>query len=53
MEGRAPVTIKAGQAIVESANVKMTGHNRSATDPIRLVIFYVSDPEIPFLDPIQ
>lgn len=53
MEGRAPVTIKAGQAMVEPPNVKMTGHNRSATDQIRLVIFYVSDPETPFLDPIQ
>lgn len=53
MEGRAPVTIKAGQAMVEPPHVKMTGHNRSATDPIRLVIFYVSDPETPFLDLIQ
>ena len=53
MEGRAPVTIKAGQAMVEPPNVKMTGHNRSATDQIRLVIFYVSDPETSFLDPIQ
>jgi hypothetical protein len=31
----------------------MTGHNRSATDPIRLVIFYVSDPDTPFFDPVQ
>src|SRR5688500_3048674 len=53
MEGRSPVTIKAGQAMVEPPNVKMTGHNRSATDPIRLVIFYVSDPETPFLDPLH
>ena len=53
MEGKPPVTIKAGQAMVEPPNVKMTGHNRSATDPIRLVIFYVSDPETPFLDPVQ
>ena len=53
MEGRAPETIKAGQAMVEPPNVKMTGHNRSATDQIRLVIFYVSDPDTPFLDPIQ
>lgn len=53
MEGRAPVTIKAGQAMVEPPNVKMTGDNRSATDPIRLVIFYVSDPDTPFLDPVQ
>jgi quercetin dioxygenase-like cupin family protein len=53
MEGRPPVTIKAGQAMVEPPNVKMTGHNRSATDQIRLVIFYVSDPETPFLDLVQ
>jgi quercetin dioxygenase-like cupin family protein len=53
MEGKPPVTIKAGQAMVEPPNVKMTGHNRSATDPIRLVIFYVSDPDTPFFDPVQ
>jgi quercetin dioxygenase-like cupin family protein len=53
MEGRAPVTVKAGQAMVEPPGVKMTGYNRSATDPIRLVIFYVSDPETPFLDPVR
>jgi quercetin dioxygenase-like cupin family protein len=53
MEGRQPITVKAGQAMVEPPNVRMTGYNRSATDPIRLVIFYVSDPDTPFLDPIQ
>ncbi len=53
MEGRTPVTVKAGQAMVEPPDVKMTGHNRSATDPIRLVVFYVSDPDTPFLDPIR
>jgi len=53
MEGRAPVTVKAGQAMVEPPNVKMTGQNRSATDPIRVLIFYVSDPDTPFLDPVQ
>jgi quercetin dioxygenase-like cupin family protein len=52
MEGRAPVTVKAGQAFVEPPNVKMTGYNRSTTDAIRLVIFYVSEPDTPFLDPI-
>jgi quercetin dioxygenase-like cupin family protein len=53
MDGRAPVTIKAGESVVEPPNVKMIGYNRSATDPIRLVIFYVSDPDTPFLDPID
>jgi quercetin dioxygenase-like cupin family protein len=52
MDGRAPVTVKAGEAFVEPPNVKMTGYNRSTTDPIRLVIFYVSDPDTPFLDAI-
>lgn len=53
MEGRAPVTVKAGQAIVEPPQVKMTGHNHSSTEPLRLVIFYVSDPDTPFLDTIR
>jgi quercetin dioxygenase-like cupin family protein len=50
MEGRAPVTAKAGQAIVEPPQVKMTGYNRSSTERMRVVIFYVSDPDTPFLD---
>ena len=53
MEGHAPVTVKAGQAMVEPPHVKMTGYNRSSTEPLRVVIFYVSDPGTPFLDPIQ
>ena len=51
MDGRATVTAKAGQAIVEPPQVKMTGYNRSSTEPMRVVIFYVSDPDTPFLDP--
>jgi len=53
LEGRAPVIVKAGQAFVEPPNVKMTGYNRSSTEPLRVVIFYASDPETPFFDPIQ
>jgi quercetin dioxygenase-like cupin family protein len=53
MEGRAPVTVKAGESIVEPPNVKMTGFNKSVTEPLRVVIFYVSDPDTPFLDPIH
>lgn len=51
LEGRAPVTVSAGQAFVEPPGVKMTGYNRSATEPLRVVIFYVSEPGTPFLDP--
>lgn len=53
MEGRAPITATAGQAIVEPPNVRMTGYNRSTTAPTRIVIFYVSDPDTPFLDPVR
>jgi quercetin dioxygenase-like cupin family protein len=53
LEGRAPVVVKAGQAFVEPPNVKMTGYNRSTTKSLRVVIFYTSDPDTPFLDPIK
>jgi quercetin dioxygenase-like cupin family protein len=53
MEGREPATVKAGQAMVMPPHVKMTGYNRSSTEPLRLVIFSVSDPDTPFLDPIR
>ena len=53
MEGREPITVKAGQAMVEPPYVKMTGYNRSSTELLRVVIFYVSDPDTPFLDQVQ
>jgi quercetin dioxygenase-like cupin family protein len=53
LEGRQPKTVKAGEGFVEPPKVRMTGYNRSATEPLRLVIFYVSDPNTPFLDPIH
>ena len=51
LEGLPEVTVKAGEAFVEPPNVKMTGYNRSATEPLHVVIFYVGDPNTPFLDP--
>jgi len=53
MEGREPLTVKAGKAMMMPPHVKMTGYNRSSTDPLRVVIFYVSDSDTPFLDPIH
>lgn len=50
LEGRPPVVLTAGQSAVEPPNVRMTGYNKSATEPVRVVIFYVSDPDAPFLD---
>jgi quercetin dioxygenase-like cupin family protein len=53
MEGREPVTVKAGHATTMPPNVKMTGYNRSSTDSLRLVLFNVSDPDTPYLDPVH
>jgi quercetin dioxygenase-like cupin family protein len=53
LEGKAPRVIKAGEGFVEPPNVKMTGFNRSTSEALHLVIFYVGDPGTPFLDPIH
>jgi len=53
MEGREPITVKTGQAILMPSRVKMTGYNRSNADPLRLVLFNVSDPDTPYLDPVH
>jgi quercetin dioxygenase-like cupin family protein len=53
LEGHEPITVRAGQAKMMPPNVKMTGYNNSSTDPLRLIVFYVSDPGMPFLDPIH
>ena len=31
----------------------MTGYNKSPNEPMRVVIFYVSDPDTPFLDMVH
>lgn len=52
LEGQKPVTLKAGQAMVEPAGVRMTGYDRSTTEKTQVVIFYVSEPGAPFLHPM-
>lgn len=39
--------------MIEPPNVKMTGYNRSTTEPLSIVIFYVSEPGAPFLNLIR
>ena len=51
LEGREPIKVTTGQAMVEPPHVKMTGYNRSLEKRLKVVIFYVSDKETPFLDP--
>lgn len=53
LKDRPPLTVRAGEAMVEPPNVAMTGYNPSATEPTRVVIFYVSAPDTPFLDPLH
>jgi quercetin dioxygenase-like cupin family protein len=50
LDGRAPIVVKAGEALVEPPKVPMTGYNRSASEPTKVVIFYIRDPATPFLD---
>ncbi|WP_373504178.1 cupin domain-containing protein [Aestuariivirga sp.] len=52
IDGKSPVTVKAGEAMVEPHNAKMTGYNRTEDDT-KVVIFYVSDADTPFLDPVK
>jgi quercetin dioxygenase-like cupin family protein len=53
LEGRTPIVVGAGQAYVEPPHVKMTGYNKSAAEPLRVLIFYVSEVGTPFLDPAR
>jgi quercetin dioxygenase-like cupin family protein len=53
LNDRPPLTVRAGEAMVEPPNVAMTGYNPSATEPTKVVIFYVSAPDTPFLDPLH
>ena len=50
LKDRPSITIKAGEAMVEPQHVAMTGYNPSTTEPTKVIIFYVSSPDTPFLD---
>lgn len=50
LDGREPVSVEAGQVLVEPAGINMTGHNRGDM-PARMALFYVCDPDSPFADP--
>ena len=53
LEGYPPVIVKAGQSFMEPPKIRATLFNHSSTEPLRLVIFYVSNPDTPFLDPVH
>ena len=49
LDGRPPLTVKAGEALVEPPKVAMTGYNRTDAET-KVIIFYVSTVDTPFLD---
>ncbi|WP_051695146.1 MULTISPECIES: cupin domain-containing protein [Mesorhizobium] len=53
LDGREAVTVKAGEIFVEPPLVKMTGRNLDARQTARMILFYVSDPNMPFADPAE
>lgn len=53
LEGHPTAIVRAGEAFVEPPNVRMTGYNRSAGEELKVVIFYVGEPNTPFLDLIH
>jgi quercetin dioxygenase-like cupin family protein len=53
VKGKPPIIVKAGEARVEPPNVEMTAYNRSDTELAKVVIFYISKPGAPFLNPLH
>lgn len=53
LDDREPVHVRAGEVFVEPAHVAMTGRNLDPKVPARMVLFYVSDPDTPFADPVK
>lgn len=53
LDGREPVTIKAGEVFIEPPHVAMTGYNRDPATDANMVLFYVCEPDVPFADPIE
>jgi quercetin dioxygenase-like cupin family protein len=53
LDDREAVQVRAGEVFVEPAHVTMTGRNLDPKVPARMVLFYVSDPDTPFADPVK
>ncbi|UVC12632.1 cupin domain-containing protein (plasmid) [Rhizobium sp. TH2] len=52
LDDHPPVTLAAGDVFIEPADVRMTGSNRRLDVAATMVLFYVSDPDTPFADPV-
>jgi quercetin dioxygenase-like cupin family protein len=51
--GQKPITGKAGDAMIEQANLDTTASNPSATTITKVIMFYASTPKTPFLVPLN
>ena len=51
--GQKPITAKAGEAMIEQANLDTTASNPSATAITKVIMFYASTPKTPFLVPLK
>ncbi len=52
IEGKAPIVAKAGEAVIEMPGMKTVAENASAKDVTKVVMFYASQPDTPFLVPV-
>lgn len=53
VEGGEAMIVTPGQPKMMPVQTRMTGYNRSSSDRLRLILFYVSDPDTPFLDRVM
>ena len=53
LEGQESARHAAGDTFVEPPGTSMTGYNGSDSAPLKVLIFYVSEPDTPFLDPVK
>ena len=51
-DGGESISLKAGEALLEPINVKVRAANRES-EPATVVIFQVSDPQQPFMNPTE
>jgi len=53
LEGKEPQIVEAGNAFVVPPKTVMTGYNNSTDKMLKVVIFSVTAPDTPFLDPVK
>lgn len=52
LDDREPITLRGGDVFIEPPHIRMTGRNLDPQQAATMVLFYASDPETPFADPV-